>query len=437
MQPLSMAVLAALTPPEWEVTFYDDRMEPIDYEVTADLVGISIESYTAFRGYQIAKKFRSRSIPVILGGYHATLCPQEALGHADAICVGEAENVWRQILDDAFKGRLQEIYRSDSLDEQCWIKPKRAVFKGKRYFPLDLIETGRGCPFACDFCSISAFHHRTYHRRPVELVVQELKEARGLLTFFVDDNIGADREGLRKLCAAVEPLGKHWVSQAGVDIARDNELPALMARSGCTGLLIGFESLDRRRLSEMGKPTWHPEDYPPALARLRQAGIAIYGTFVFGYPDDAANAFKAAQSFARKEKFFLAAFNHLVPFPGTPLYARSVQSKQLNCEKWWLSRHFRFGQTPLWLSHLAPNSIEAECLRQRQSFYSLRSILSRATDLGANCNSWVHASIFVYANMLQRREINTRQGIPLGCADDWDSAADNRICHDTSVFPGR
>ena len=170
LQPLAIARLAAMTPPDWQITFFDDRLEPIDYGIATDLVALSIETYSSKRGYHIAARFRQRGVPVVLGGYHATLCPEEAKQHADAVCVGEAESVWRNSAG-AERGQLKPFYQGDRSRPLQGLQPDRSIFRGKNYLPVALVETSRGCPFQCNFCSIGAVFQGTYRRRPVEEVV--------------------------------------------------------------------------------------------------------------------------------------------------------------------------------------------------------------------------------------------------------------------------
>lgn len=418
MEPLAMAQLSALTPPHWERVFYDDRLEPAPVVETADLCAISIETYTARRGYQLAAKYRKRGIPVVFGGYHATACPDEALEHGDAVCVGEAEGVWERILDDAVAGKMAGIYQSPPASEFPRVQPDRAIFAGKNYMPLHLVETGRGCPHHCEFCAITAFHGGRYRRRNIDDIVAELRTMRGKTVFFVDDNITADRSGLRELCEAVTPLDITWISQASIDVARDNALPQLLARSGCVGLLIGFESLDPVRLKAMHKHTNKKDEYAAALERLHRAGLAIYGTFVFGYPGDTASTFDTAVEFARKHRMFLAAFNHLVPFPGTELHAAASNDGRLPNPSWWLDPEFRFGQTPLITTPLSREELVEECGRSRRKFYSWVSIAGRFANFRANGRTVRRTSLYWALNAMLRREVVEKTGIALGFRDD-------------------
>lgn len=413
-EPLAMGVLKALTPPEWEVTFFDDRVEEIDYSLDVDLVAISIETYSARRGYQIAQRFRERKIPVIFGGYHATLCPDEALEHADAICVGEAETVWHEILADALNGRLQRRYVPETYPSLENIRVDRSLFKGKDYLPLSLIETGRGCPFRCNFCSIGAFYRSTYRRRPVLDILRELGEVQNDYVFFVDDNFTGDVASARELFAAVKPYRKKWMTQTSVTGLKDRGFVKEMAESGCMAVLIGFESLNSDNLKDMKKSVNRLDEFGQILENLREAGIFVYGTFVFGYPHDTPDLYEETVRFATKRKMLIAAFNHLVPFPGTPLYTELESQGRMRYDRWWLSPDYYFGQVPYNPESMSATEVEFSCLKARRDFYSIPSILKRAMDVQCNCASPGRLLTYIHMNRMLRREVNDKRGVLLG-----------------------
>jgi len=417
MQPLSIAILSALTPATWERSFYDDRLEEIDFDEPTDLVAISIETYTARRGYQIAAEYRKRGVPVVMGGYHATFRPDETLKHADAVCVGGAEGVWARILDDTVAGALSGVYDCPSPKGFGGVTPDRSIFRGKNYFKIGLIETSRGCRLRCKFCSISAFHNATYRRRPVSEVVAEIRTLKEKLVFFVDDNVIGDTTNAKELFRALIPLKIRWISQATVDVARDPELLDLMVRSGCTGLLIGFESLDPADLATIGKSFNTSVDYATALTALRKRGIPVYGTFMFGLFADTPEHFQRTAHFAAQQRMLLAAFNHVVPFPGTPLYDQLQEDGRLPYDRWWLSEDYRFGEPAFLPPHMTPDELALRCLRVRQDFYSLKSILTRTVAFSVNFRSLRLTASFIGLNLLLRREISQKNGIPLGLQD--------------------
>lgn len=423
MQPLSIAVLSALTPSSWERRFFDDRLETIDYDEPADLAAISIETFTARRGYQIAAEYRRLGVPVVVGGYHATFCPDEALEHADAVCVGEAEPVWTDILRDAELGCLSGRYEANRTGACHFAGYDRTIFEGKRYFKIALVETGRGCCFNCTFCSITAFHRHCYKPRAIDDVVAEVRAVKESTVFFVDDNIVGDFNRARGLFTALAALDIRWVGQASVNIAGDEELLDLMAASGCVGLLVGFESLNPEGLAGVGKQVNCVPDFAQALEGFRTRGIVIYGTFLLGLPTDTADTPRQATDFAEKHRLFMAAFNHVVPFPGTPLYDELSERGRLTHPKWWLSADYRFGDPPFQPDAASPEALREWCHRARCEFYGLRSIFRRALDRRANCRHLRRTGLYFMLNVLLRREIRQKRGLPLGLRAEERHAA--------------
>ncbi len=417
MQPLAIAVLSALTPKNWTRSFYDDRIEEIDFDRPTDLAAISVEAYTARRAYQIAAEYKRRGVPVVMGGYHPTSCPEEASEHANAIVIGEAEGVWRQILEDAIEKNLKPAYRAQQAAVLENVTPDRSIYKGKNYFFITLVETGRGCRFKCEFCAVTAFYKATYRRRPVEEVVAEIKATGKKFFFFVDDNIIGDTASAKEMCRAIKPLGIKWVSQGSLNAASDPELLQLMAESGCQGLLVGFESLAPDNIAAMGKTVNKDSDFAVAIRKFRQAGIMLYGTFMFGLPGDTPALADKTVKFAIKNKIWIAAFAHTVPFPGTPLYQRCQAEGRLHYNNWWLSPSYRFGQAPFEPWSMTAEELEALCYRARKRFFAWPSILSRAFDFRANCRGGSKAALYFGANILMHRELPHKSGQPLGLQD--------------------
>jgi radical SAM superfamily enzyme YgiQ (UPF0313 family) len=414
MQPLAIGVLYALTPDRWIKAFFDDRLEGIDYDQPTDLVAISIETFTAKRGYQIAREYRRRGVPAVMGGYHATFCPDEVLEHADAVCVGEAEQIWEGILRDAERGEMHGKYTASDSAACYPMTPDRLIFAGKNYFKIALVETSRGCHFHCSFCAITAFHKGKRNHRPVQDVVEEIAGLKEKSIFLVDDNIISDTKRAKTLFAALRSMKKKWVGQASINIAEDSDLLDLLAESGCVGLLIGFESLNADSLAYIGKHVNQKTDYKYALAQLRKRGIAVYGTFLLGLPSDSVRTAEEIVRFATREKIFIAAFNHIVPFPGTPLYAQLETSQRLLYDKWWLSNTYRFGEIPFTPESSLPEQVQGWCHAARQRFFSISSILRRSTDMAANCRSLRKGILFLGLNLLLRREVARKRGLPLG-----------------------
>jgi radical SAM superfamily enzyme YgiQ (UPF0313 family) len=421
MQPLSMALLASLTPPDVEVRFHDDRMEAIPFDEPTDLVAISVETFTALRSYKIARAFRARGVPVVLGGYHVTLIPEEAREEADAIVVGDAEPIWQQLLEDARHCRLQPTYQGLGRRTLSGIRPRREIFQGKRYQNITLVEFARGCNFKCDFCSITAFHSANQNHRPAREVAAEMEATGSRRFFIVDDNIVSQPAKVRELCRELIHLKIGWVGQASIHIAQDEELLELMVRSGCRGVLIGMESLEPANLRDMGKD-WNLAggSYAESLARFRKHGLAVYGTFVFGYDHDDRRVVERSIEFAREEKLFLAAFNHLVPFPGTPLYRRLRDEGRLLVPKWWLDPRGQIGDVTFRPKRVSPEELQALCLHARRRFYGWSSIFERLADSKANAGSLLMIGVYLGLNLGAHFDIDLRQGLQLGAGlSDW------------------
>ena len=230
MEPLMLGVLAGLTPPDVDVILYDDRMEEIPYDEQTDLVAITVETYTARRSYEIANAFRQRGVPVILGGMHATLLPEEASLHADSIFLGDAETLWPQVVEDARLGKLQKLYSGPpGVAQLGGIMPRRDIFKGKGYLPMALMQYSRGCRFACSFCAVSQYFDKKHYIRRIDEVLKEVAEQERKFVFFVDDNIASDKKALKELCRELIPIKLKWFSQASLDVTKDSELMRLMA----------------------------------------------------------------------------------------------------------------------------------------------------------------------------------------------------------------
>ena len=349
MEPIPAGMLAALIPSGVEKRFYDDRVEAIPYDEPTDLVAISVETYTAKRAYQIASEYRCRGVPVVMGGFHPTLCPEEVMQYCESIVVGEAEMLFPELIDDYRHGQPTKVYQSSNRP-QLNVSPDRSIFRGKGYLPIRLVEFARGCRFKCDFCAIQSFFDSTHKHRPGDRVVEEIHRVRrpGQMIFFIDDNITSSLEEAKELMRALIPLKIRWVSQSAINVAYDDEVLELMKRSGCQGLLIGFESLDPRSLKQMNKGFNMMRGGPTqALANFRRHALRVYGTFIFGYDHDTAETFDSTVAFAKQEGLFIAAFNHITPFPGTPLYKRMKAQGRLLFDPWWLGRPLSLQHDPV------------------------------------------------------------------------------------------
>lgn len=296
MEPLQLGVLAGLTPPEVSVRLIDDRMEAIDYDLATDLVALTVETFTAKRSYQIARQYRRRGVPVVLGGMHVSLIPEEAKAQADAIVIGDAESVWPEVLRDAKTNRLQPVYHGRfQAKPQAGVMTRRDLFHDKGYLPISLMQFSRGCPHHCHFCASSSYFGARQAVRDVAEVIAEIKSQPRKLIFFVDDNLVADFSAAKELFRALIPLKIKWVSQGSIDMLQDHEVMELMVKSGCLGLVIGFESINPESLKGMNKQTNQhlSRAYQEQIEDLRRYGLQTWAAFTIGHVDHAWPAAKA------------------------------------------------------------------------------------------------------------------------------------------------
>jgi radical SAM superfamily enzyme YgiQ (UPF0313 family) len=374
--PLSLGVVAALTPENWAVEIVDEAVEPVDFERRADLVGMTVMTPLAPRAYEIAARFREKGIPVVLGGIHPTVLPTEAARHADAVVVGEAEGVWPRLLKDAEKRRLHGLYRSRTRPELSGLPaPRRDLYKPGAYVTTGTVQTSRGCPFSCDFCAVTRFYGRTYRWRPVADIVSEVATLGQKIVFFVDDNIFGAPARARQLFQALIPLGITWVGQSSINIARNTELLRLAARSGCRGLFVGLESLVPDNLRQVGKNLLNRvEDYRESVSRLQDHGIGVEGAFIFGLDGDDPGVFARTVDFARRIRLAAAQFGILTPFPGTPLRKRLEKEKRILSSHW---NHYTISKVVFRPAKMSAEALQTGFDWAYRSFYSYPSILAR------------------------------------------------------------
>lgn len=414
MPPLAMGILAARAA-EHEIIFLDDKVEQIPASLDAELVALSVETFTAHRAYQLADQFRAQGQVVVMGGYHPTFLPEEALQHADAVVIGDAEGAWEKLLSDYAAGTMARMYQGNNQRDLTDYRIDRSIFRGKRYAPIELIQYGRGCRFTCDFCSIHSFYGPEVRVRPTDRMREELDQVdRKRLLFFVDDNLFSTQENLEALLAKIKPLKLRWSCQISIDIARDHRMLDRLAEAGCTYALIGFESLEKANLKQMKKP-WNnvAGSYSDVVRELHMRGIGVYGTFVFGYDHDTPDTIKRSVEFALESRLEIANFNPLTPTPGSALYERLRSENRLLSPTWWLDSDYRYGNPIFTPRSITPEQLAEGCFEAKRKFYAWSSIANRVL-LSDNRFSLFGAGITTLANFISRREVYRKQGRLLG-----------------------
>lgn len=419
MEPLELAILAALTPPDIECSMFDDRIEAIPFDVPTDLVGITVEVYTARRAFEIATEYRNRGIPVVLGGFHATLATEECLQYADAVVTGDAETVWPRVLNDVKLGQLRRQYKGETKVPQAGrLMPRREIFAGKSYLPITLVQFSRGCPYPCEFCAISTFFKRQHATRPIDDVIVEIERAGKKIVFFVDDNLIVNRKALKSLLRALIPMRIRWISQASIDMADDPELMDLMEASGCLGTVTGFESVDQGALAAMGKTPnlrggW--DQYSRQVETLRRHHFQTWAAFTIGHDFEDQKSVTDLYEFASQSRFAFAAFNILMPYPGTPLYSRlETENRLLWGGRWWVNPDYRFNHAAFKPKKMTPDELTETVWNCRRKWTSAGSIMSRIFDLKTHLNSPIRTALYLRYNWVHRQDARKKQGMLFG-----------------------
>lgn len=417
MEPLALAIVAALTPPDIEVKLYDDRIEDIPFDEKTDLVAITVETFTAKRSYEISSEYGKRGVPVVLGGYHPSHLPVEAGQHADCVYIGDAEDQWTQLVKDFKQGKLKSLYHATQGNMQKGILPDRKIFKGKNYLPITLVQFSRGCYYNCNFCTVSTFYERNYYSRPVADVIKEIENQERKLILFVDDNITMNHQTAKELFRQLAPLKIKWFSEADINMTHDPGLMDLMQKSGCLGHLIGFESINKGSLEAMNKKPnlKNFNNYNEQLKIIRDYGLLTWAAFTIGHENDTGETAELTYEFSSKHKLLLADFNVLMPYPETALYQQLAKDNRLLYDgKWWLDKNFRFGKSAFVPYKMTVEELEKSCFNARRKFYSPGSIIKRAFDFKTNLKTLRNAWVYYLSNYLSYNDALKKQDIILG-----------------------
>jgi len=385
-KPLGLLVLAGLTPPEWDITILDENLGVQDYAAMPrpDLVGITAFTSQASRAYEVAEEFRSRGVSVVMGGIHATMRCDEALLHVDSVVTGEAESVWVTVLDDARRGQLQTTYAGEHLDLAKVPAARHDLLK--EGYAFGAIQTTRGCPLSCSFCSVSAFNGTLYRNRPIANVIEEFRSIREKWILVVDDNlIGttsahiARAKGLLRALIQAD-LGKKWIAQVTINMADDEELLTLAAKAGCQGVFIGFESPTAQGLAEVGKKfnLLKGRDFQQSVRRIQRHNILVVGSFIMGLDADEPGIGRRIANAARSYGVDILNALFLTPLPGTRLWQRMESENRIAArdfpEDW---KYYTLGFPTAQYKHFSWADILEEMNACDGSFYSLWHILRR------------------------------------------------------------
>jgi radical SAM superfamily enzyme YgiQ (UPF0313 family) len=404
---LSLPVIAAYTPPGWDVALVDEAVQDIDFDQPCDLVGLSIMTCYAPRAYEIAKEFKKRGKTVVLGGVHPTYCPDEALRYCDAIVCGEAEDLWPQLVADFEAGAMKRMYQMGQFPSlENYTSPQVELLSPDAYMTRQCSFTTRGCHFDCEFCSVSPFNGKTTRRRPVEEVVKELAQIKqwiraelvermrsgsltqalttglrirlgvedGTIFAFVDDLHNSNRAYCRELWQALKPLNIKWGCQSTMFLGDDEEMVKLAAESGCVSVFVGMESLDEDCLDETNKPFNRVKKFEAEIKMFHDHGIMVNPGIVFGFDNDDESVFERAVEFLVKNRVELAYFNVLTPLPGTALYERYNGAGRIFDRDWakYDGKHVVFHP-----SRMSVDQLQEGFYWANHQFYSIPSIWRR------------------------------------------------------------
>lgn len=418
LPPLCLAILASQTPVEYDVSIIDEHLQDINFDADADLVAITCMTPQATKAYEISARFRKKGIPVVLGGIHASMMPQEASNFADAVAAGEAENIWPTILKDFEKGKMQKIYKASRPSMESLPEPKRDLLP-KGYF-IETVQTSRGCPFDCNFCTVTCFNGGDYRFRPVHSVIDETRRLNGSRFFFVDDNIiGSGHASTNRafsLFERLKELKKEWGSQICISVVENEKLLEAIAKSGAKWLFIGFESVQEETLTAMNKqinlrPT--TRNFKEAIKKIQDKGIAVIGSFMFGNDTDTKDIFNRTTDFVHESKIDVAQYTILTPLPGTKLYHQLSGEGRLVLQNYpydWKSYNgFEVTFQP---KNMTPQELKEGHISAYKATASLGSSLLRATRTFAKTKSLLGTAASFYWNYDCYKAVTRNSSLP-------------------------
>jgi len=373
---LNLSLLAAYADDLFDVRIIDETVEDIDFDVKADLVAITVLTLVANRAYEIAAEFSQRGAKIVMGGFHISFFPEEAAAHADALVMGEAEGVWEQLLKDFLEGKIKTCYQREIPHSLVGLrKPRLDLVKKENYSAPNVMETARGCPNRCAYCSVARFWGYRYRFRPVHEVIDEIRSMPPGDIVFVDDNIIGSPVRARELFKAMIPLKRKWSSQADMKLAKDPELLELCAKSGCQWLFMGIESINSQNLKDMGKSRVNKvKEYKESIGAIQKAGINVFGSFIFGFDHDDRTIFDHTVQFCEDNRLQAANFYIFVPLPSTSLFDTMEKEGRILDRDW---SHYDGNHVVFQPQLMTPKDLLEGYLHAYRSFYSISSIIKR------------------------------------------------------------
>lgn len=395
---LGLTLLASHFPNNYEVKIINEAIEEIDFDAEVDLVGITGLTCVIKRAYAVADRFRARGVKVILGGVHPSLLPEEVKEHADAVFIGEAEGGLEELLKDFEAGRLKPIYKNQSWSDLKGIPIPRRDLLGKHYSPIfKAIETTRGCPNRCEFCSVPTINGKRYRLRPLQEVDQELSsivKKKGEYLFVADDNVTAKEDYALDLLEILKRHQVKWMGFATVQVAKNERLLKKARESGCISLFIGFESLLQENVDGVSKRFVNTKELSDLVRTIQHHQIGIHGSFIFGFDGDDPAVFKKTVEFVQKSNMELPTFSILTPFPGTPLLRRLEEERRIIDRDW---SHYDMSHVVFKPKKMTVQELQEGYLWAQKYTCAPRSILKRLL-----CGPKHHFLYFLMSNFVLR-----------------------------------
>ena len=375
---LAMPLLAAMMPEDWEVEIVLEVIEDIPMDTDADLIGISTMGHGVIRSIDIAKSFREKGKTVVLGGYMASIMAEEATKYCDSVVIGDAELVWKELLDDFEKGKLKKIYEKN-LEKGMFSTPvpRFDLIVNKNIGDFLPVQAGRGCPNTCSFCSVSCLYEGRYIKKTLEEVLRDIKQVKDLgykKFLLLDDNIFSDREYLGKLLIEIKKLDMEWMSQCDIRIGRENEMLKTLADSGCTTLSFGLESISKESLIGMNKGWANPSKYPELIKNIQSYGIDVSTEMVVGGEGDTLESIKMTKNFIEDNKISVPRFYILTPIPGTKFFKDMVSEGRLIKENIYSFDGTEAVHRPI---NMTPDELTDAYWKLYNSLFTVKSIIKR------------------------------------------------------------